>query len=104
MDRQRQVLIPMLFILVAVATITVVALAGIVQTRSATLAIRHDADLRECAREVSAGIDEQFRQSNAEFLQALLDRNRADAVRAAYRMEHLPNLATETSRLCKKDG
>lgn len=100
MGRLKSSVIMVTLVLVGVAALLAVLLAGIHSTYQTTSDLEHSAARNECARQISADLDENFRHDIAGLLDAATRRDPHGLRQVLDRMKAAPNAADEINRRC----
>ncbi len=107
MDRRKSSLMLVGGALLCAAALLAIVLAGIVATKNATdkardviVQINRNSIRNECARQVNADLDEQFRKNLSTFLDFLIHRDVPNIEVVVKRMREAPNAADEIRKRC----
>lgn len=87
-------------VLLGVAALLVIVLAGILATHRTTTALERSAARNECARQISADLQEQFQHDVAALFNAAFTDNKANVKTVLARMSTTPNAADEINKRC----
>ena len=107
MDRHKSSLALVAASLLCAAALLAIVLAGILSTKDATDKVRditvqidQNGVRNECARQVSADLDERFRKNLSTFLDFLIHRDEPNIEAVVRKMRDQPNAAAEIVRRC----
>ena len=89
-----------IIVLFSVVAIIAIALAGVLSTHQAVNKLDHAAARNECARQVSADLDERFHHDEVQLFNHAFSGNRAAVNVDLRRMQAAPNVADEINRHC----
>lgn len=101
MDLRKSSVILVALVLVSVAGLLAVVVAGVQGTNTTATKLDRSSTRNECARQVNADLDEAFRHNLTELLfDAFILRDAAGVERVLKRMNAAPNAADEINKHC----